>query len=85
MKGCAPEDPSNGAQDCQVVEFEVEARTTVLETWRVPLVGCGDLEDDDEVADRVEAQLAAGKARFVARVADQDRTRVVRRESVLRL
>lgn len=82
MKGSAPEEPCT--QDRQVVEFEAEARTTLLETWRVVLVGAGDL-DDEEVADRLEAELAAGNARFVARVADPDRTRVVRRESLLRL
>lgn len=83
MSGCGST-PDDASGDAQVVEFEVDACTTVIETWRVVLDGAGDLEDE-EVADRLEAELMAGRARFVARVADKDRTRVVRRDSLLRL
>jgi hypothetical protein len=84
MNGCGSEARGDDGDDSQVVEFEAEARTTAIETWRVVLAGAGDL-DDEQVADRLEAELAAGNARFVARVADEDLTRVVRRESLLRL
>ena len=82
MTGC-DSTPGDASDDAQVIEFEVDARTTVIETWRAVVDGAGDL-DDVEVADRLEAELLAGNARFVARVDDHDRTRVVRRESVLR-
>jgi hypothetical protein len=83
MTGC-DSTPGDASDDAQVIEFEVDARTTVIETWRAVVDGAGDL-DDEEVADRLEAELLAGNARFVARVDDHDRTLVVRRESVLRL
>ena len=84
MNGDRSTPPVADSGDLEVFEFEVDASTTVIETWRVVLDGAAGL-DDEEVADRLEAEMSAGNARFVARVDDQDRIRVVRPGFVLRL
>jgi len=67
-----------------VFEFEAECQGIIIETWRVTLADADEL-DDEELADRLEAELSAGKAEFVAQVTDEEHERGLKRESVLRL
>lgn len=74
-------DPTDGHP---VFEFEAESRGTVIETFRIALPDAEEL-DDEELADLLEDELAAGKAEFVARVTDEEHDRNLKRDSVLRL
>lgn len=67
-----------------VFEFEAECQGIIIETWRVTLTDADEL-DDEELADRLEDELSAGNAEFVARVTDEEHERGLKRESVLRL
>jgi hypothetical protein len=76
--------PTRKADGAAVFEFEAECRGIIIETWRVSLRDADDL-DDEELADRLEEQLSAGNAEFVAQVTDEEHDRDMKRESVLRL
>lgn len=76
--------PTEKADGAAVFEFEAECRGIIIETWRVSLRDADDL-DDEELADRLQEELSAGKAEFVAQVTDEEHDRDMKRESVLRL
>jgi hypothetical protein len=80
----SPNSPAGQAEGGAVFEFEAESRGTIIETWRITLPGCEDL-DEEQIADLIEDELASGNAQFVAQVSDEEHDRLIKRDSVLRL